>query len=147
MWTSDENKLLLQLHSTYMSKWKLISSFFSGRTGGQVKNQFFNIIRTLLRKALKISFRRYESFVVSEIKPKVLSEIVNKQIGHFIRNAGQWTTVSVKNFLLEFVSQKWIDSTIFTQAKNVLQSIKIHMIETKFINEQRLFDWKKKHFF
>jgi len=122
-WSADENKLLLELHSTHLNRWKLIAAHVPGRLGGQVKNQFFNIVRTLLRKAFKLGFRRCETLTVSEIKPKVLSEIVNKNLGHFLPNLGAMAGTTIKQFLL--------DETGFRQASQILKTIKESMISIK----------------
>ena len=131
-WSPEENKQLLALHSIHLNKWKHIATLLPGRTGGQVKNQFFNIIRTLLRKAFKMSFKRSDSLVVSEIKPKVISDIVNRTVGQVAPREGQAPdTRSIKDFLLELVNGGWTGDAEFVRAREVLMTIKHLMKDTK----------------
>lgn len=131
-WTPEENKALLSLHSTHLNRWKQIAALLPGRTGGQVKNQFFNIIRTLLRKAFKMTFKRSDSLVVSEIKPKVISEIVNRTVGQIAPRDGQPSDGrTVKDYLLDFVGGHLSAESEMGRAREVLTSIKRLMKDTK----------------
>lgn len=132
-WSVDENKRLLALHSIHLNKWKHIATLLPGRTGGQVKNQFFNIIRTLLRKAFKMSFKRSDSLVVSEIKPKVISDIVNRTVGQIAPREDQTPdSRSIKDFLLELVNGGCSGDAEFFRAREVLINIKRLMKDTKW---------------
>lgn len=131
-WTPEENKALLALHSVHLNRWKQIASVLPGRTGGQVKNQFFNIIRTLLRKAFKMTFKRSDCLVVSEIKPKVISDIVNRTISQILpTDSSKPDTRTVKDYLLDFVNGKLISELETVKARTVLAAIKQFMKDTK----------------
>ena len=137
-WNSQDNAALLSLHSLHHSKWKLIASFLQNRTGSQTKNQFFNIIRTLLRKAFKIVFQRTEIFVVSQIKPKVLSEIVNQPLSVLLKRPNSFRDITVKTFLVDFVSKKYLDNPLFKESREILIAIKFKLLSVKFYNQSRL---------
>lgn len=131
-WTPEENKALLSLHSAHLNHWKQIAALLPGRTGGQVKNQFFNIIRTLLRKAFKKTFKRADSLVVSEIKPKVISDIVNRTVGQIAPRDGQPSDPrTVKEYLLDFISDRLGSDTELGRPREVLTAIKRLMKDTK----------------
>jgi hypothetical protein len=138
-WSPEENKRLLSLHSTHLNKWKFIATLLPGRTGGQVKNQFFNIIRTLLRKAFKMTFKRSDSLVVSEIKPKVISDIVNRTVTAVApKPTAPTDNRTIKDYLMEFVGAKNNSDTDFARAKEVLLAIKVLMKDTKFVHKRRV---------
>lgn len=110
----------------------MIATFMKGRTGSQVKNQFFNIVRTLMRKAFKHCFKKSEGVAVSDIKPKVLSEIVNKQLIFFNQAWNPNGSTNVKHFLIDFVARKlWCDESQFQEAREILQTIKDYMWNRK----------------
>lgn len=44
-WTAEEDALLYQKYAEYGSQWKVISSFFKGRTNTNVKNRFLYLER------------------------------------------------------------------------------------------------------
>lgn len=131
-WGPEENKQLLALHSVHLNKWKYIATLLPGRTGGQVKNQFFNIIRTLLRKAFKLTFKRSDSLVVSEIKPKVISDIVNRSVSSVAPGLpGPSDHRTVKDFLMDFVGGKNSVDKDSGRVREVLLAIKSLMKDTK----------------
>ena len=134
-WTSLENEKLLALQSIHLNKWKIIAGQFTGKTGGQIKNQFFNLIRTLLRKAFKIMFKKSETGVISEIKPKVLSDLVNRRLESFMDDMDQMSKVSVKDFLADFVSKKWVDGVMCNNSKRVLEKLRWYMLKLKYFKK------------
>ena len=123
-WTLENNQQLLNLHTTYLNKWKQIANNFVGKTGGQVKNQFFNIIRTLLRKAFKSCFQSKETTFVAEIKPKVLSEIANTRIDQFVPMDCVFCGMTIKEFLVQYVNGAFENESNSGQAKNLISMIK-----------------------
>ena len=137
-WNSKDNASLLSLHSLYHNKWKLIASFLPNRTGSQTKNQFFNIIRTLLRKAFKFVFQRTEIFVVSQIKPKVLSEIVNQSLSVLLKRPNNFPDITVKTFLVDFVGKKYSDDLLYRESREILIAIKFKLLSVKLINKSKL---------
>lgn len=80
-----------------------------------------------------MTFKRSDSLVVSEIKPKVISDIVNRTVAAVApRPHGPPDTRSVKEYLLEFVGAKNNSETDFARAKEVLLAIKTLMKDTKW---------------
>lgn len=79
-----------------------------------------------------MTFKRSDSLIVSEIKPKVISDIVNRTVGQVVPNStGPPDNRTVKEYLMEFVSAKNNSETDFARAKEVLLAIKFLMKETK----------------
>ena len=124
----------MNLHTTFLNKWKQIAVHFTGKTGGQVKNQFFNIIRTLLRKAFKICFQSKETTIVAEIKPKVLSEIANKHLDQFVAFDSIFCGMTIKEFLVQFVSGKLEEERTSGQITRIMALIRTYMKLEKLFN-------------
>ena len=137
-WTPQDNAALLALHSLHHSRWKLIASQLSRRTGAQTKNQFFNLVRTLLRKAFKRVFQRTETFLVAQIKPRVLSAIANQPLSVLFSSPDRLNQVTVKDFLVGFVDNKWAGDSFFAHAKEVLCVLKSKLLSIKFPNQPQL---------
>jgi hypothetical protein len=76
-WSDKDKELLLNLQSRYCNQWKIITEFFPGRTDNQIKNQFFSIIRKMLRKACKFLQLGMKSAGITLIKPRVMAEVAN----------------------------------------------------------------------
>lgn len=79
-WTKGENKELLHLHEYLGSKWKDIAEKFPGRTDNAVKNQFFSLVRRSLRTARKLLNEKSSTKIVNELKPRVLSQFLDRKI-------------------------------------------------------------------
>lgn len=103
-WTQDSNKLLLDYHSKYGNKWKLIATKFVGRTDNAIKNQFFSIIRKGLRKASKVAGNTITSEAINSIKPKILSDFLNKVLILDIHNSRK--EVCIREFIERFTFTK-----------------------------------------
>ena len=102
------------------------------RSSGQVKNQFFNIVRTLLRKAFKKCFKTSNTVIVSEIKPKVLSEIVNLSLSNFNLFFSDQSKMTVKTFLVDYLYKSDIEAES-TVNVTTLKSIRTYMINAKLL--------------
>jgi len=94
-WSMADSCLLLDLQTRYGTQWKLIAEFFPGRTDNQIKNQFFSIIRKVLRKASKILEMNSITSKVNTIKPKVMAEVMN----HSVSSNGTEGEESIKEYL------------------------------------------------
>lgn len=75
----EELKRLFSFHEKFGSKWKKISSYFEGRTDGNLKNQFFAQVRKSLRRARKFLPSDFVG-VMSPVKPRILSKILGEKI-------------------------------------------------------------------
>ena len=78
--TKAEEKNLLKLSYTYAPKWKKISYYFEGRNRFDVTNHFYGIIKKTLYKACKILKFKKAGDVISKIKPRLYSCLINKEI-------------------------------------------------------------------
>jgi hypothetical protein len=78
-WSVDETKLLMRLHGQTGNHWKLIAESFSERTDNQIKNQFFSTARKMLRRAFKTLGINCNTSLINKIKPKIMSEFLNKE--------------------------------------------------------------------
>ena len=74
--TISENKKLFELHKKLGSKWKEIANHFLGRTDNCIKNNFFSLIRKSLRDASKFLGNSGNSFVINQIRPKILADFL-----------------------------------------------------------------------
>lgn len=87
-----------------------------------------------MRKAFKITFKKSETGVISEIKPKVLSDLVNRRLGSFMDDMDQMDQmgkVNVKDFLVDFVDKKWLDGVMCNNSKRVLEKLRWYMLKLK----------------
>ena len=76
-WTDEEERILFQCHQEYGNKWKSIAAHLRGRTDNDIKNKFYSSMRKKLRKINKMLGVKNSTSQVREIKPKVLSNIIN----------------------------------------------------------------------
>jgi len=95
-WSDRDKEFLLDLQTRYGSQWKIIAEFFPGRTDNQVKNQFFSIMRKVLRKACKFLDLGVKSTGVGLIRPKIMAEVANHPLPYVPSGS---KPESVKEFL------------------------------------------------
>ena len=95
-WSDRDKEFLLDLQTRYGSQWKIIAEFFPGRTDNQVKNQFFSIMRKVLRKACKFLDLGVKSTGVGLIRPRIMAEVGNHPIPNIPPGS---QPESVKDFL------------------------------------------------
>jgi hypothetical protein len=88
-WNQNTNKALFEYHSQLGNRWSEISSKFSGCSETDVKNQFYSIIRKALRKGSKLCGGTQNSTDINLIKPKVLSDFMNRIINLQISGVNQ----------------------------------------------------------
>lgn len=82
-WSSTELETLFAVYTDIGNKWCKIAESFDGRTDNCVKNQFFSCIRKALRFVMKASGQKMVSSctkAVNDLKPKVLSQFIEKTI-------------------------------------------------------------------
>ena len=97
-WTPSDSCLLLELQTRYGTQWKQIAEFFLGRTDNQIKNQFFSIIRKILRQASKVLEMRSITLKVNTIKPKEIAEVMN----HPVNSSDGKGDETIKEYLCRF---------------------------------------------
>ena len=98
-----QKKKIFFLHKKKGSKWKEISEVFEKRTDNFIKNKFFSLFRKGLRKSLKILDKKFITFSVKKIKPKILSIFLRKDI--FLEFKGKKISVDLNLFFLNFIFQ------------------------------------------
>lgn len=83
-WTAEEEVQLFSLHKEFGNRWKDISKYFYGRytiyylrTDNDIKNHFYSTLRRSLRRLNKILGEKNSTSQMREIKPSVLSTIMN----------------------------------------------------------------------
>lgn len=76
----EDNVKLFELHMAIGCHWKQISEYFPNRSDNQVKNVFFAQVRKSLRKARRFSSKASLPDPICQIKPKVLSNFLLKDI-------------------------------------------------------------------
>ena len=122
-WTPAENAQLLDLHTQFGNRWKLIASYFPGRTDNQVKNQFFATARKMLRRACKFLSISCNTSFVNKIKPKVMSELLNRPIEGLSKSLSAVSTTEKPHTFRDFIchvfsqSPAWIRNS--QEAKDV----------------------------
>ena len=78
--TKEEERKLLKLSFAYAPKWKKISTHFEGRNRFDITNHFYGIIKKTLIKACKILKIKNSGDIISKIKPRLYSSMINKEI-------------------------------------------------------------------
>lgn len=89
-----------------------------------------------------MSFKKCETFTVSEIKPKVLSEIVNKTVKLFCPEECEFSHMSVKQFLIEFVKENRVEDEKFEICVNIMANLKEILLSAKFFKKRELYEKK-----
>ena len=113
----EDNVKLFELHMAIGCHWKQISEYFPNRSDNQVKNVFFAQVRKSLRKARRFSSKASLPDPICQIKPKVLSNFLLKDIllpEHLWidRIDVPWletNPVSVRQFILFFAFAKGLE--------------------------------------
>ena len=136
-WSNQENSKLLELHSIHGNHWKSIAQKLTGRTGIQVKNQFFNVIRILMRKAFRMHINHSQILKVSKIKPKILSEVMNIPLKRLYSGPGIEGPMSLNDFLIEVGNKK--TNLEVEVIRKILLNIKDFISDIKFSNQSKLY--------
>lgn len=79
-WVEEKNRRLIERHQAIGSQWKTIAKSFPGETDNSVKNQFFSLVRKSLRRAKKVVSKEVNTIEVNNIKPRVLSNILSREL-------------------------------------------------------------------
>lgn len=82
-WGADDLNRLFAAYAQTGNKWCKIAESFEGRTDNCIKNQFFSCIRKALRFIMKASNQKLSfscTKAVNEVKPKVLSQFIDKTV-------------------------------------------------------------------
>lgn len=112
--TKAENTKLFELHQIFGCHWKQISENFPGKNDNTIKNLFFAQIRKSLRKAKKLSQNFSSPEAVNNLKPRVLSSFLMKELAlpEDLRNSEKsfpWlspSSIMVRQFIIFFAFLK-----------------------------------------
>ena len=135
VWTEQDNQCLLALHAVMGNDWKGISCRLRSRTGNQVKNQFYNIIRVLIRRAFKNCFENDEQVSISAIRPSLLSNLMRMSLSSFSPGDSVMPSCSIRQFLSDMVSHNFNDSCYAVDAQKTMINIKTWLLAQRWTNE------------
>ena len=117
------------------NNWKGIATQLVNRSGNQTKNQFFNLIRVLLRKAFKVCFEQKEQIAIANIRPSFLSNLIRMPLSQFKPYQSTNLNITVRQFLKNVSEDKLDDEWSLADAQKTMISIKTWLLAKRLIKE------------
>ena len=148
-WDACELRKLLDLYRTHGNKWKVIAGHFKGRTDNSVKNRFFGLIRKGLRIAMRLiktSSNTCFTHMVNKLKPKVLSDAINKQVKYKYNGVLKHNNFGLLIERYAFAEYPYLKSNFKEEDRIVLESLfdMVNRLNEEYLEQKEKESNKKK---